>query len=426
MQGKATEPLARRPPPPSDASRRGVAEPSIVAMLTNGGFPHLLAEGRDDEARGLASEALDRWVAAGLAHEIGPDGQRRFDPAEVVNGFKWAGLQERDSFWREHWIATGRRLSGELALADAGWPVQANLVRTFDLGGLAEDAEILLRAPVPLAGPDHAVRSFAPSGPPGARIDLSDGRLTARLKRGALTCATLSWSAKLEPGPAKDSAALSAEDAELYLRQAEGPVQVTPRIRALAEDWAAGRSGWEAAVAFRRRLGAGFCLGVVGYEAFEARSALDWVLDHGWFDCLLGSALLVSLCRARGIPARLVGGHFLYPLGPTNHSWAEVWADGRGWTPIDLAGWDLSAGDADAAWRDAFVGRVDCRLVTERPPRRVTGPMSLRLPLAWRMLQVAVEGGGVEISLVDAGAGRTVFSDSVRIALGPAAAAQAR
>ena len=148
---------------------------------------------------------------------------------------------------------------------------------------------------------------------------------------------------------------------------------------------------------------------------------MDWVLDHGWIDCLLGSALLVSLCRAHGLPARLVGGHFLYPLGPTNHSWTEVWTRERGWTPIDLIGWDLSAGDADADWQGRFLGRIDRRLVVERPPRRITGPMSLRLPQAWRVLQAAANGA-LEISFVDAASGRAAFIDRVCVTPEPAAA----
>ena len=185
--------------------------------------------------------------------------------------------------------------------------------------------------------------------------------------------------------------------------------------------------GWDAALALRRGIGASFCLGVVGYEAFDARGAMDWVLDHGWVDCLLGSALLVSLCRTQALPARLVGGHFLYPLSPSNHSWAEIWTGERGWTPIDLIGWDLSAGDADPDWRGVFIGSIDRRLVTERPPRRVTGPMSLRLPKAWRVLQSTADDG-LDIGFVDAASGRAVFTDRVCASLeaGAAPAAHGR
>ncbi|HEY5409797.1 MAG TPA: transglutaminase domain-containing protein, partial [Caulobacteraceae bacterium] len=265
------------------------------------------------------------------------------------------------------------------------------------------------------AGPDHAVTALDLGVPEAAtaRVEVSDGRITARLRRGPLDAATLGWSATLAPADSPpEASALSPQDAELYLRPAEGLIQVGPRVRELAALWAAGLSDWDAALAFRRRIGASFCLGVVGYESFDARSAMDWVLDHGWFDCVLGSALLVSLCRAHRVPARLVGGYFLYRLGPSNHTWAEVWAPRRGWTAIDLAGWDLSAGDADADWQGAFIGRIDRRMVTERPPRRVMGPMSLRLPAAWRALQRAVDGG-LEISVVDAASGRMAFADRI-------------
>ena len=397
----------------------------MIAVLVNGGFAHLVAAGQGEEARGLAAEALDRWVRSGLPHGIDADAARRFDPAEVINGFKWAALQGQDDFWRECWIATGRRLTTDFAAQDPGEgaAIRASLTRRFDLAAAPDDAELLLRAPAPLAGPDHALTDFDPrvAEPVMGRVEVSDGRITARLRRGSLDLVTLGWSATLAPAaPESEASVLSPEDAELYLRPAEGLIQVGPRIRELAALWADGLGGWDAALAFRRGIGASFCLGVVGYESFDARGAMDWVLDHGWFDCVLGSALLVSLCRAGGLPARLVGGHFLYPLGPSNHTWAEVWVRGRGWRAADLAGWDLSAGDADADWQGSFTGRIDRRMVTERPPRRVMGPMSLRLPPAWRVLQSGV-AGGLEIRVVDAASGRTAFTDRVRVEPGPAA-----
>lgn len=428
MEGKAaswrTAGLpARRPPPPGDGRRRGVPEADIVELLAHGGSAHLVAAGQGEEARGLASEALDRWVRSGLAYETGADGRRRFDPAEVVNGFKWAGLEGLDDFWRDRWIPTGRRLMLDLAAQDPDRrrPARVSLSRQFDLAAFADDAELLLRAPGPLEGPDHTVTAFAAevSHADLGRMSISDARITLRLRRGRATEATLGWTASLAParepaGPAP----LTSEEAELYLRPAEGLVQVSPRIRELAELWARKLTGWDAATAFRLRIGESSCLGVVGYEAFEPRGAMDWVLDHGWFDCLLGSALLISLCRARGMPARMVSGRYFYPLHASVHSWAEVWTQERGWTPIDLAAWDLSAGDADADWRDAFLGRVERRLVTERPPRRVMGPMSVPFPAAWRLLPRVV-GGGLETRLVDARSGRASITDRVHVALEP-------
>lgn len=431
MEGKAPLPraatvsaaghLTRSPPPPSDARRRGVPQTRIIELLIANGFAHLAAEGGLAEAHGLATDALDRWVSAGLPHEIDAGGGRRFDPIEVVNGFKWAGLHGRDGFWRDCSIPTGRRLTRDLARQDPDGRARMRVAfaRRFELADLRADAEFLLRAPVPLDGPDHALAALAAETSEAAVID--DGRITVRLSPGLSGPARIAWTATLAPADAEAvEPVLSAEDAERYLRPMEGLIRVGSRIRELAGLWAGRRTGWDAAVAFRRRLGEALCMGTIGYEAFDVGGAMDWVLDHGWFDCRLGSALLVSLCRAHGLPARLVSGHHLYPLYPSNHSWAEAWDEGQGWKPIDLEGWDLSAGDADLEWRDVFVGRIERRIVTERPPRRVTGPMRLRFPGAWRLLHRLAEGGGLEVLFMDATSGRTVFTDRLQVSLEPA------
>jgi hypothetical protein len=419
----AAKPPVRRPPPGSDPQYRGVPEADIVALLMSGGFPHQVADGQTEEARDLASEALNRWVRAGLAHEMGAEGRRRFDPAEVINGFKWAGLQGRDDFWRDHWIATGRRLTRDLAAHDQDGRalVRASLVRKFNLAALPQRAELLVRAPVPLSGPDHLLASLEPevSGPVFGPLSIEDGRITARLRRGAAVSATLGWTATLAPyGAPAVPPSLTAIEAELYLRPVEGLVRVSSQVRDLAIIWAGGLSGWEAVVAFWRQMHATLCVGVIGYEQFDVAEALGWVIDHGWCDCLLGSALLVSLCRSRGLPARLVSGHFLYPLNLSMHTWAEVWIDDRGWTPIDLAAWDLSEGGADLIWRDVFLGRINRRIVTERPPRRITGPTSARLPRVWRILQRRTDSG-YEISAVDAGSGQPFVTDRLCLELAP-------
>ncbi len=428
MEGKTELPLTRegeggalgerRPPPVSDDARRGVSEAQIIAMLLAGGFAHTLAAGGRDEAGALAQEALNGWVGAGLPHRSDSRAGRRFDPAEVVNHFKWAGLTGRDAFWRSRWIATGRRLTRELAADDPAGPIHASLLRTFELGGIDDGREIRLRAPAPLDGPDHAVCELEAwfAGGEAARPRVEDVRITTRVRREAGASAALGWRAVLAPpAPPDDQPALSAEERELYLRPSEGFVRTGPRVRDLAAVWAQGLAGWDAAVAFRRAMGARFCLGVVGHECFQPHDALDWVLDHGWFDCVVGSALLVSLCRARGTPARLVTGRFLYPLNASDHTWTEVWSDDEGWRPIDLAGWDLAAGDRDAEWRDAFIGKLERRMVTERPPRRVMGPVGLRSPPAVRVLQAAADGG-LRISRVDASSGRTLYVDQVGLA----------
>jgi hypothetical protein len=111
----------------------------------------------------------------------------------------------------------------------------------------------------------------------------------------------------------------------------------------------------------------------------------DWLLDSGWGDCQLVSALFASMCRARGIPARILGGFYLYRTFSTNHYWAEAWIDGQGWMPFDFSCWDLSRGGQDPAWRDYFFGRLDCRLTNQCLPLDFTGSSCNRHNrLAWR------------------------------------------
>ncbi len=65
------------------------------------------------------------------------------------------------------------------------------------------------------------------------------------------------------------------------------------------------------------------------------------VLRYHKGDCTEYSDLFVALCRAKGIPARVVTG---YTMGvkstPTGHNWAEVYFKDYGWVPFELSGAD--------------------------------------------------------------------------------------
>ena len=187
---------------------------------------------------------------------------------------------------------------------------------------------------------------------------------------------------------------------------------MTPRIAALADRLAGTESASSAVSAFWNYLMDTLRIGAIRYDEVSADTAVDGLLDGNWCDCQLGSALFISLCRARGLPARMLGGHFLYRLAPTKHYWAEVWLDGQGWLPFDCLSWDLSAGGQDATWRNWFAGRIDHRMATECFPRSFLGPMSVRLPPAWQMLQTA-SGAGIEVAFSDVATGSPVFGDCV-------------
>lgn len=59
-------------------------------------------------------------------------------------------------------------------------------------------------------------------------------------------------------------------------------------------------------------------------------------LQKGKGDCTEFSDLFVTLCRAKGIPARTVSGYTLRPYSISQkHNWAEVYLNDYGWVPFD-------------------------------------------------------------------------------------------
>lgn len=61
-----------------------------------------------------------------------------------------------------------------------------------------------------------------------------------------------------------------------------------------------------------------------------------WALQRKQGDCTEFADLFVTLCRAKGIPARFVEGYLLEPVADTpKHDWAEVYLEQYGWVPFD-------------------------------------------------------------------------------------------
>lgn len=69
-------------------------------------------------------------------------------------------------------------------------------------------------------------------------------------------------------------------------------------------------------------------------------------------------AAFVALCRASGIPARAVAGHYFHEGRWQLHVWAEFGLQGCGWIPCDP-----SLADANPAHADRFFGGTDGRRV---------------------------------------------------------------
>lgn len=358
-------------------------------------------------ARDAAAGVLERWVRLGLPFQALPGGERGFDPVEVMNFGKAAGIAQRDDFWASRYVVTGRNLVREFGAAPQRLePRRAavRLERTFDLRHLEPGTRARLRLPFP-------------AGVPGARDVRStllpdDARTTAGYAEtfavvpedGACTIAA---SYEFVAHPSTDQGdELEASARDRYLQST-----ASPRVVALAAELAAqARSPLDAVRAFWNFFFERMTLGVLHGE-----DSLDAILDLGWFDCRAGSALFVALCRARGIPARTCSGFTLYSV-PFYHYWTEVWLEGRGWFPLDLSCWDLSRRGADADWRDYFFGALDYRLTIEVLPGTFTGFPSLRFPEAWYALSRPLASGAA-FGIYEAETARLVYEDRVGISV---------
>ena len=379
-----------------------------------------MKDGRRAEAADATLEALERWTQDGLGFATDASGARRFDAVVVVNHLRWSGVVGGDRYWLDHSVPTSRRLvsggnlpAGGPAVNLAPAEFRMQLRRDFDLGARAVGDKLRLRAPTPLARPSlrdlkvHSVLEGAEPAEIVARNEYLEARCLVPESHAITLGADLAF--VVTPDEVEDPQ-LSPEQTQLYLRKTEWPIGVTPRVETLAAELAADRgTPLEAVSAFWDFINDTLMYGMIHYSDAPAAGLPDWVLDHGWYDCQAGSALLISLCRAHGIPARMVSGHFLYPLAPTHHYWTEVWIEDRGWLPFDFFSWDLSNGGQDPAWRNVFAGQIDHRAVSQCFPTAFTGPMSVRLPAMWQMVVTGTETG-IEIAYYDADTASTDLS----------------
>ncbi len=115
-------------------------------------------------------------------------------------------------------------------------------------------------------------------------------------------------------------------------------VTLSPRVRALAEEVTAGKSGvTEQARAIYEHL-----LATMSYDKIVpgwGQGDTERACDVRKGNCTDFHSLFLSLARAKGIPARFVIG---FPMSAPEgvvkgyHCWAEYW-DGRGWVPVDAS-----------------------------------------------------------------------------------------
>jgi hypothetical protein len=403
---------------------RTVSEADIIGSLLVAAQPEEVARGETDIAIARIKTALGTWKETGLGYELDSEGRCLFDPVEVINQMKWVGLNGLDDFWNRHFVRTGRSFAAEFI----GSPATSNqatsptgrfhltLLRRFDLRPLSSQRRIRLRLPLPLDAfaSDIDVTPLLPSEL-SLKVAQSDGRL--EFYTDGPCNSIVEVGAEIDfttDGHTNDSVSdpLDAQSRDIYMRASEGLIKITSRIKDLANTLAQTDPLQTVKACFNYIIDELSC-GMVRYDQIDADGPGDWVLDSGWYDCQLGSALFVSLCRALEIPSRLVSGQMLYRLGPGFHYWAEVWIADRGWLPFDFLCWDLSEGGRDARWRDYFAGRVDCRMVTQCLPLSFTGPMSVRFPAAWHLLN-APTSQGMRITFSELSGG-LIYSDDVSV-----------
>jgi len=386
--------------PPSLARYQVVDELQMIRALVTNCWPHEAAFGDAEGLRTLAFQTLRRWTGQGLGYQV-REGRRHYDPCEVFNFMKVIS-HSGDRVWPAA-VAAGRRASRLFhrgrAAPETGTHSPARFHvefrREFHLGRRCPGALARLRVPVPFEDRTQYDIQIAVTDPADAHVDAAPGRIEVRAEpAGDGTAAVevhVSLTASCEVVAVDPSRLvapdLSDPDVQLYTRPTEGLIRVTPAIAALAESLAGtARDPWQALRRFWRFFFEHMQFGVIHPDQLGASDPLGDLVQGGWCDCVTGSALLVALCRARGIPARVVGGLCLEPDSPAIHYWAEVFLPPYGWFPLDLMSWDLAAGGSATEWRDHYFGRMDHRMKTECLPRIFVGPVGVRRPPAWYVL----------------------------------------
>src|SRR3569832_337642 len=97
-------------PPAGFTALRVVPEDVVVAHLLATTHPYEVRAGAGAAAEARVREHLERWIGDGLRFERASSGARLFDIAETVNFYVRQGLQGQGNFWRDHYVATCRRL----------------------------------------------------------------------------------------------------------------------------------------------------------------------------------------------------------------------------------------------------------------------------------------------------------------------------
>jgi hypothetical protein len=410
--------------------RKATEAEAIDFLLLQGWRPAVVTE-RRAEVEPEARAVLERFVTLGLGFERTSGGARLFDSSELANFMQWSHTELGDPFWGEQNLPLARRVfwleHGLEPRADVRPPPPSNLPprrfcvslrRRFDLSDREAGSSVRLRLPLPIEDAALSGLDLAIDPAPGAEISVAPARLDVRVAVPAEGAVELGYVASFVARPTRRDAAASAlapAHAALFTRPNEGLVRVTAETQALARELAGGaHDPWTRVERFWRFVMERLRFGVINYEELDAARPLAWALDNGWCDCQLGSAVLTTLCRADGIPARMLSGYVLDEDTPYFHCWMEAWIDGRGWAPLDTVSWSLSRGGRDPQWADYLFGEVNYRMTTERLPHLFNGAGAIRFPAAVIRLG-RIRDGGLEQGYYDADTRGLVYADHVAV-----------
>jgi hypothetical protein len=414
-----------------EAKYRTIEEARIVDLLLLHGWAFEIRSGGRLQAEQQVRTALDRFATLGLPYRRSPSGERLFDPVEAVNFVRWAWFQHNERTLTDRCVPTARHLVREAHPNGAarGPPPSPDLLgpqryevlikRTFNLENRQPGDRLRLRLPLAIEGPAASDLEIAFLLPEGLEVQTvsAPARLDVLIAGSAGKQATIGVRTKFTARPSANASPalpLDPAQAELYTRPSEGLIKLTKRVRALARDLAGELSPSMALRQFWNFMLDDLACGAVHYDELDPVQPLDWVLEHRWYDCQLGSAIVAALCRARGIPARLVNGYMLHTAAPAFHTWLEVWIEEKGWVPFDLFSWDLSLGGRDADWRNYYFGQLDHRMIVERPPLLFSGTGTVRLPHAWHRL-VAPDGPGSAIEFRALESGALIYREYIEV-----------
>ena len=353
-----------------------------------------------------AERTLERLLAQGLPHVQGPQGLL-FDPYAAANRIKCRAGELDDEAWHA-WQATTRR--NAISLPAAPHSYRLSLRREWHSYSVNPARPVVLRLPLPLRGAQRGAARVQLVEPAGAQVDIREvpGRVELRIDPARATGPLVAeMEVDFEGGENRDAMApaamigapVPAAD-EIWLRDKEGLIVMSPAVKGLAAQLATGcHDAREFVHAAWRWLITTLRFGDWHRTDLDMADPLGGLMVSRLSDCILGSSMLAALCRARGIPARIVQGYLLHPANLGPHSWAEVRIAPDTWIPVDFGAWCYSAGNIDDPnWGRFFLGRSDARFLAEMAPREFTGWGSAPPPERWYRLE-RLEGQRIEHTL---------------------------